>query len=131
MQIHWCHTDWLSEAERREIEARMSKLADEGRRDLIDVRIVGRESQHHRKTGHEVAITCCARGREIIAVRQGDELRHALQDAFHSFRSQVRGLRDRRRDRSDGQRSQRKTERSVRHMRTSPTDLFTDPSEER
>ncbi len=100
MEIHWCHTDWLNESERAEFERRIGKLAAEGRHDLIDIRIVGRESHHHRHAGHEVRITCEARGREIVAVRQSDDLKHALHDAFDAFRAQVRTMRKKRRDRS-------------------------------
>ncbi len=98
MQIHWCHTDWLTDDERSDLERRMLQLAQEGRDDLIDIRIIGRPSQHHRNKGHEVAITCEARGREIVAVRQSHEIGRALHDAFDAFRSQVRSMRKKRRE---------------------------------
>ncbi len=98
MQIHWCHTDWLNDEERAEIEERIASLAAEGNGDLLDVRIVGRPTQHHRSGGQEVRITCDARGREIVVAREGDQLGQALHDALDAFKLQVRNLRKRRRD---------------------------------
>ncbi len=97
MQIRWCQTEWLSKTDRNQMTKRMHKLAREGRQDLLDIRVVGRESQHHRNSGHEVAITCSARGRTIVAVRTSDDIEHALHDAFDAFSTQVRGMREKRR----------------------------------
>jgi hypothetical protein len=105
VQIHWCHTDWLKGEERAEIEERIESLAAEGQGDLLDVRIVGKPTQHHRSGGHEVRITCDARGREIVVVREGDQLGQALHDALDAFKLQVRNLRKRRRDHGPAARS--------------------------
>ena len=49
MQIHWSHVDKVDPEEREAIEARIRELA-EGHNDLIDVRIVGERTRHHRRT---------------------------------------------------------------------------------
>ncbi|MEE8313383.1 MAG: hypothetical protein V3R91_03605, partial [Myxococcota bacterium] len=43
----------------------------EGHEDLIDVRIVGQTTRHHRHGGSEVHLSCQARGQEIVAKLPG------------------------------------------------------------
>ncbi|MBW2271938.1 MAG: HPF/RaiA family ribosome-associated protein [Deltaproteobacteria bacterium] len=97
MEIHWHHTQWLSEDGREEIEGRIRELAEQGSNDIIDVRISGSSARQ----GHgeqEVRITCEARGKEIVAVRTSDSLDQALHDAVENFVQQVRQMRKKRRD---------------------------------
>ncbi len=93
MEIHWSHVEEISEEERLAIEARLAALA-EGHTDMIDLRIVGRESGHHRHGGREIRLTCQVRGKEIVAVRSADDLGLALDQAVDAFEREVRKLRD-------------------------------------
>jgi CspA family cold shock protein len=97
MQIHWTDMDEVEAEQRAAATERLEKL-DEGATDLIDLRISGRHSQHHRHGAREVRIICQARGREIIAARERDDLGLALHDALDAFEREVRKLRERRRD---------------------------------
>ena len=63
MEIHWNHLENLTPVERSAIEERLRKLAAE-HDDLIDVRIVGRSTRHHRHGAQEVRIACLARGKQ-------------------------------------------------------------------
>ena len=78
MEIHWHHTQWLSEDGREEIEARIRELAEQGSNDIIDVRISGNSSRHNHGE-QEVRIPCEARGKEIVAARTSDSLGQALE----------------------------------------------------
>ena len=95
MEIHWRKLESLKASERRAIEARLQALAH-GHSDLIDLRIAGRPTAHHRHGAQEVRITCEVRGKEIIAARTGDDLRMALDQAVDTFESELRRLRARR-----------------------------------
>jgi ribosome-associated translation inhibitor RaiA len=97
LEIHWHHTQWLAEDDRKEIEARIRELAEQGSNDLIDVRISGNSSRHSHGE-QEVRITCEARGKEIVAARTSDSLDQALHDALENFVQQIRQMRKRRRD---------------------------------
>jgi ribosome-associated translation inhibitor RaiA len=96
VEIHWHNTSWLEQSEREKVEESLRALADEGPRDLIDVRISSRPSRHLGHARHEVHITCEARGREIVVVEAGDKIKKALHDAIGTFKQQVRKMRDRR-----------------------------------
>jgi len=109
MEIHWSHVEEISEDERQAFEARLTALA-QGHTDLIDLRITGRASGHHRHGGREVRLACQVRGKEIVAVRSANELGLALNQAIDAFEREVRKLRE-----------IRSTHRDER--RQSPTDL--------
>jgi ribosome-associated translation inhibitor RaiA len=98
MQIHWTAFETLSPAQRDAVERRIAALADE-RGDLIDVRLVARETKHHRLGGREVRIVCQARGTGIVAHCERPELGHALEEAVDDFEREVRRVRERRRAR--------------------------------
>lgn len=93
MEIHWSHTEEISEDARHAIEARLAALA-RGHTDMIDLRIVGRGSSHHRHGGKEIRVICQVRGREIVAVRSAAELGLALDQAIDAFEREVRKLRE-------------------------------------
>jgi cold shock CspA family protein/ribosome-associated translation inhibitor RaiA len=93
MEIHWSHAEEISEDERRAIEARLAALA-QGHTDMIDLRIVGRGSGHHRHGGKEIRVTCQVRGKEIVAARSANELGLALDQAIDAFEREVRKLRE-------------------------------------
>ena len=100
MEIHWHHVGTtLRDEERAAIEERLRSLAA-GHDDLIDVRISGRESGHHRHGEKEVRIVCQARGKELVAARSRADLGLALHEALDAFEREVHRLRERRRDRS-------------------------------
>lgn len=112
MDIHWHRTNWLNETEKGEIESRIRALSQQGREDLIDVRISGKPSRHRGHDVHEVRITCEARGREIVAVSTGGEMERCLHDALGTFKREVRRMREKRRDRR-GKRSATAFEETV------------------
>jgi cold shock CspA family protein len=95
MQIHWSHVDKVDPEEREAIEARIRELA-EGHNDLIDLRIVGRRTRHHRQGAEEIRIACQARGKEIVVTRTQEEMGLALNEALDVFEREVRRLRDKR-----------------------------------
>ena len=97
MEIHWTHMEGADPEERALANKRLAQLA-EGHEDLIDVRIVGRPSQHHRHGGQEVRIVGMARGRELVAARERESLGLALHEALDAFEREVTKLRERRRD---------------------------------
>ncbi len=104
MEIHWDHLEKVPAEQRQVIDARIRELA-EGHEDLIDVRIVGKPTRHHRHGGQEVHIACQARGKEIVARRTREDVALALDEVMDAFEREVRKLRDRRLD----QRSERPT----------------------
>src|SRR3990172_12211197 len=99
MEIHWRNLATLGDEERSAIEGRLRSL-EEGHNDLIDVRITGRESGHHRHGEKEVRIVCQARGKELVAARSRADLGLALHEALDAFDREVHRLRGSRRDRS-------------------------------
>lgn len=98
MQIHWTDFESVTTAQREAVERRISALADE-RNDLIGVRLVAHQTNHHRLGGREVRIVCQARGSEIVASCERPELGQALDEAVDDFEREVRRLRERRRER--------------------------------
>jgi ribosome-associated translation inhibitor RaiA len=97
VEIHWRNMEDVEEAERAAAERKLRALAD-GHSDLIDLRIAAKPNNHHRHGAQEVHITCQARGKEIVASREGADLGQALHDALDAFVSEVRRLRERRAD---------------------------------
>ena len=97
VEIHWVGLQDIEETARARVEQRLERLA-EGHRDLIDLRITGRQSDHHRHGDREVRITCQARGREIVAARTRPDMDVALGEAVDVFEREVHRLRERRRD---------------------------------
>jgi cold shock CspA family protein/ribosome-associated translation inhibitor RaiA len=102
VEIHWVGLSDRDGADQAEIEARLELLA-EGHDDLIDLRITGRKTRHHLHGGHEVRITCQARGSEIVAARTRPDLGLALNEALDAFEREVHRLRGKRRDLSRSQ----------------------------
>lgn len=98
MQFHWTDFESVSQVQREAVERRIAALADE-RGDLIDVRLVAHETNHHRQGGREVRIVCQARGAEIVASCERPELGRALDEAVDDFEREVRRVRARRRAR--------------------------------
>ena len=97
MEIHWYGTDGFEPGERTAVEDRLQRLAD-GHHDLIDLRIMGHASGHHRHGDREVRITCQARGEELVVGRTADELGLAIHDALDAFERSVRRMREKRND---------------------------------
>jgi cold shock CspA family protein/ribosome-associated translation inhibitor RaiA len=95
MEIHWVRPGGFPEPDRRAAEERIRALAEEAT-DLIDVRITARPTAHHRHGGHEVRITCEARGKEIVAARTRPEPGLALNEALDAFEREVWRMRHRR-----------------------------------
>jgi len=95
VQIHWIHCHDVSNEQREHVEARLRSLSAESD-DMIDVRVVGSASNHHRRGGCGIKITCMARGHEIVAAREGDELGAALNEAMEAFERELRRMRERR-----------------------------------
>jgi ribosomal subunit interface protein len=100
LEIHWVHVEGISEQQRLVTEERIRRLG-EGNDDLIDVRIAGRTSGHHRHGDQEIHIACQARGKEIVASRTRADLGLALDEALDAFEREVHELRRRRRDRRE------------------------------
>ena len=98
MEIHLDHLEEIPPEHRDAIEARIRGLA-EGHEDLIDVRIVGQTTRHHRHGASEVHLSCQARGQEIVAKRSRDDLALALDEVVDAFEREVRRMRGRRLDR--------------------------------
>jgi len=98
VQIHWVNCQSLPQPQREAVEDRIRKLG-EGHTDLIDVRIAGHESGHHRHGNCELRIIADVRGTEIVAVRNREDLGLALDEAMDAFDRELRKLRGKRRDR--------------------------------
>lgn len=98
MEIHWHHMRDLDPATREAAEARLETLAgDHG--DLIDLRISGRPTGHHRHGGQEVRIVCQARGQELVAARAREDLALSFQEALDAFEREVHRMRHKRQQR--------------------------------
>ena len=77
MEIHWSHFDQLEDADRELVERRLLELAREYP-DLIDVQIVVSPSAG-RRAMREVRMTSLARGRQIVAAHEGEDVRLSLK----------------------------------------------------
>ncbi len=96
MEIHWRNAQELDEAACAKAEQRLRKLA-EHHRDLIDLSIdVAPRGAHHRHGERRVEIRCQARGADLVAHGEADDLGLALRDALRTFRREVERLRARR-----------------------------------
>lgn len=95
MELHWVHPEVFREQDRLLAERRIADLGGE-EADLIDVRITGRATPHHRHGEQEVRITCQARGKEIVAARTRPDLAQALNETLDVFEREVWRMRHRR-----------------------------------
>ena len=95
MEIHWTHLSHLDPELREACEERLKRLA-QNHSDLIDVRISGDSTRHHRRGGRSVRITCLARGQQIVAARERESLGLALNEVLDDFERAVHELRKRR-----------------------------------
>ena len=93
MEIHWRGAQAIGSEQRALVEGRLEALGGE-QGDLIDVRIALNDSGHHRHGGKGARIVCQARGREIVATRDAEDLVLALDQAMDVFEREVRRLRD-------------------------------------
>ncbi|MCL4683540.1 cold shock domain-containing protein [Myxococcota bacterium] len=98
MQIQWVDMQKIRSEERDAVEDRLRALGN-GHTDLIDVRIVAKQSNHHRHGGQEVRIAGLLRGKELAAARTRPDLSLALHEAVEAFIRELRRFRDRRDDR--------------------------------
>jgi ribosome-associated translation inhibitor RaiA len=98
MEIHWSGMGSFGPDEKSAVESRLRRL-EEGHNDLMDLRIMGHESRHHRHGDREVRITCQARGEELVVGRNAAELEIAVNEALDAFERSVRRMREKRRDR--------------------------------
>jgi cold shock CspA family protein/ribosome-associated translation inhibitor RaiA len=84
--------DEITPEHREAAEARLRQLA--GRRsDILEIHVVGSGTEHHRHGGREVRIHCQARGVEVVAHRERDDLQLALRDALQAFGHELGRLR--------------------------------------
>lgn len=98
MEIHWRNAQEIADEQRAKVAEQIEKLASR-HRDLIDVFVdVEKPTGHHRKGQRRVEIRCQARGADLVATGEADELGLALRDALRTFRREVERLRSRRRD---------------------------------
>jgi ribosome-associated translation inhibitor RaiA len=108
MELHWHHPELFREQDRIQADQRIRSLASD-HSDVIDVRISARPSTHHRRSGHEVRITCEARGQQLVAARTGTDPGVALNESLDAFEREIWRMRhrrtQRRRARSDTPRS--------------------------
>jgi cold shock CspA family protein/ribosome-associated translation inhibitor RaiA len=102
MEIHWHGLDKVVGEQREAIEERLRDLS-QGHTDLIDIRLTGHTSGHHRHGAQEVRLTCQARGREIVAARTRPDLELALAEALDTFEHEVHRWREKRRDQARAQ----------------------------
>jgi len=95
MQVQWDNLAEIPEQVRTAIEERVGRLVAQ-HDDILQVRIAGRASRHHRHGGSEVHILARAKGHEITASRAGSDLSRALHDAVDAFAHELRKLRSHR-----------------------------------
>ena len=84
----------IGNAQKEAVERRLHRLADH-HDDLIEVRIVGHPSQHHRQGGQVVRIQCAIRGNDLFAMREREELGLALHDAVRAIEREIQDRRKR------------------------------------
>lgn len=96
--MHWRNAQEIDDEQRTKAEEQIAKLA-ERHRDLIDVFVdVERPSGHHKQGTRRVELRCQARGAELVAHGEADDVELALREALRTFRREVERLRARRRD---------------------------------
>jgi ribosome-associated translation inhibitor RaiA len=91
-QIHWSRLAGLRDTARSRVDARLQRLAA-GHRDLLDIHIADRDMP---RAGHEIRITCNARGHAITVRQEHARVGVALHGALEDFEREVHRLRDRR-----------------------------------
>jgi ribosome-associated translation inhibitor RaiA/cold shock CspA family protein len=98
MEIHWRNPTELREEARESAEAQLRRISAH-HRDLIDLVIdVERRSAHHLQGPRRVVIRCQARGADLVAQGEADDIGLALREALRTLRREVKRLRERRRD---------------------------------
>jgi cold shock CspA family protein/ribosome-associated translation inhibitor RaiA len=90
--------DEIPREQREAAEARLTRLAEQAG-DVLEIRVVGSASEHHRQGAREVRIHAQTRGPNIFTSRERDELGLALHDALEAFAHELQRARDRRGDR--------------------------------
>ena len=104
MRITWNACDWLTDEQRRDVEARLEKLDEEGGADRAE--IACRTLELDQADWMEVRVTGVARKCQLTAVRENPDPLRALTDAIEAFERSVsyitgfspREMRDARRD---------------------------------
>ena len=96
MEIRWVGLSEFDGNEKDRAEARLERLAD-GHNDLIDLRISGQGTGHHRHGGRRVCITCHARTHKIVAARTRPDWGLALNEVLAIFERAVHQMRAKRR----------------------------------
>jgi ribosome-associated translation inhibitor RaiA len=91
MEFHWDHLNEVLPEKRREIEARIERVAA-SHHDLVDVRISGQASEHHHLGGKRARIAGRARGTQVVAVRDAISLELAVDEAVDTFERELRKL---------------------------------------
>jgi len=98
MEIHWKGLEGLPPGLRVRVQERLEALAA-AHRDLIDVRLAGKPTQHHVHGGQEVRIAAQVRGTaQVVAARTRADLGLALDEAMDAFEREMRRLREKRMD---------------------------------
>ena len=96
-EIQWAGLSEFDGNEKDRAEARLERLAD-GHNDLIDLRISGQGTGHHRHGGQRVCITCHAGTHKIVAARTEPDQGLALNEALDVFEREVHRMREKVRD---------------------------------
>ena len=96
MESQWVGLSEFDGNEKERAEARLERLAD-GHNDLIDLRITGQGTRHHRHGGQRVRITCHARAHEIVVARTRPDWGLALNEVLAIFERAVHQMREKRR----------------------------------
>ena len=78
MEIHWSHFDQLDDVDREVVERKLQELAREYP-DLIDVQIVVSSPPSSHAVTREVRLTSLARGRQIVAAHEGEDVLLSLK----------------------------------------------------
>jgi len=117
MKIHWHRMTSLSHEKHSEIEMRLLQLAAE-HRDLIDIRIAGKQNGQPRRGIQRVRLAGPARGTAIVAVRDSDSLHVATNEVLDAFERELRKLRSRRM-----RREERSVAREFRHRLPQPVSV--------
>ena len=94
MEIHWDRMQGIDDSQKEAVEARFERLASQ-HDDLIEARIVGHPSQHHRQGGQSVRIHLSIRGEDLFSERERDDLGLALRDAVQAMEREIHDRRER------------------------------------
>ena len=96
MEVRWVGLSEFDGYEKDRAEARLERLADR-HNDLMDVRIIGQGTGHHRHGGQRVCITCHAGTHKIVAARTRPDWGIALNEVVAIFERAVHQMREKRR----------------------------------